>query len=74
MKARNPRNVELFLLVFSLLIAMAAYASVGLAHDGELPAGMVGYGGGLGVLFLLPTSRCASSHPTRTRCCCPASR
>jgi cell division protein FtsW (lipid II flippase) len=51
-KTRNPRNVELFLLLFSLAIAMAAYASVGLAHDGKLPAGMAGYGGGLAVLFL----------------------
>lgn len=50
--SRNPRNTELAMLVFSLVIAMAAYASVGLAHDGKLPAGMVGYGGGLGVLFL----------------------
>jgi cell division protein FtsW (lipid II flippase) len=31
---------------------MAAYASVGIAHDGKLPAGMVGYGGGLAVLFV----------------------
>jgi cell division protein FtsW (lipid II flippase) len=51
-KTRNPRNVELALLVFSLVIALAAYASVGIAHDGALPAGMLGYGGGLGVLFL----------------------
>jgi cell division protein FtsW (lipid II flippase) len=51
-KTRNPRNVELFLLVFSLVIAMSAYASVGIAHDGKLPAGMVGYGGGLAVLFV----------------------
>jgi cell division protein FtsW (lipid II flippase) len=51
-KTRNPRNVELAMLLFSLVIAMAAYASVGLAHDGELPAGMAGYGGGLAVLFL----------------------
>jgi cell division protein FtsW (lipid II flippase) len=51
-RLRNPRNVELGMLVFSLVIAMAAYASVGLAHDGQLPAGMVGYGAGLGVLFL----------------------
>ena len=39
------------LLVFSLAIAMAAYAAVGLAHDGALPAGMLGYGGGLALLF-----------------------
>jgi cell division protein FtsW (lipid II flippase) len=51
-KIRNPRNVELGMLVFSLVIAMAAYASVGLAYNGKLPAGMVGYGAGLGVLFL----------------------
>jgi cell division protein FtsW (lipid II flippase) len=51
-KTRNPRNVELGLLLFSLVIAMAAYASVGIANSGQLPTGMVGYGAGLGVLFL----------------------
>jgi cell division protein FtsW (lipid II flippase) len=48
---RNPRNVELALLVPALVVAMAAYAEVGLALDGALPAGIVGYGAGLGVLF-----------------------
>jgi cell division protein FtsW (lipid II flippase) len=48
---RNPRNAELVLLVFSVAIAMAAYAAVGLALDGALPAGMIGYGGGLAFLF-----------------------
>ncbi len=48
---RNPRNAELLLLVFSVAIAMAAYAAVGLALDGALPAGMIGYGGGLAFLF-----------------------
>jgi cell division protein FtsW (lipid II flippase) len=52
-QGRNPRNVELFLLVFSLGISMAAYASVGLVHDGVLPTGLAGYGGGLGLLFLI---------------------
>lgn len=50
---RSRRNVELALLAFSVLIAMAAYASVGLALDGVLPAGMLGYGAGLGGLFLV---------------------
>ena len=48
---RGGRGTELVLLAFSLAIAMAAYASVGLAHDGTLPAGMLGYGGGLALLF-----------------------
>ena len=51
MTERTRRNTELVMLVFSVAIAMAAYAAVGLAHDGVLPAGMVGYGAGLGVLF-----------------------
>jgi cell division protein FtsW (lipid II flippase) len=50
-RARSPRTIELVLLVFSVAIAMAAYAAVGLAHDGVLPAGMLGYGGGLALLF-----------------------
>jgi cell division protein FtsW (lipid II flippase) len=48
---RNPRNAELVLLVFALAIAMAAYASVGLARNGAIPPGMAGYGAGLGLLF-----------------------
>jgi cell division protein FtsW (lipid II flippase) len=51
--AGSPRNVEAVLLLFSVGIAMAAYASVGLAHDGAVPAGMAGYGGGLALLFAL---------------------
>ena len=47
----SGRNTELVLLVFSLGIAMAAYAAVGLAMDGALPTGMVGYGIGLAALF-----------------------
>ena len=50
-RARNPRTVELLMLVFSLVVSMGAYAAVGLAHDGVLPEGMVGYGVGLAVLF-----------------------
>ncbi|HVD28014.1 MAG TPA: cell division protein FtsW, partial [Mycobacteriales bacterium] len=50
-RTRSPRTIELVLLVFSIAISMAAYAAVGLAHDGALPAGMLGYGGGLALLF-----------------------
>ncbi|MGH8892042.1 MAG: FtsW/RodA/SpoVE family cell cycle protein [Actinomycetes bacterium] len=50
-RKRSGRTTELVLLAFSLAIAMAAYAAVGLAHDGALPAGMLGYGGGLALLF-----------------------
>jgi cell division protein FtsW (lipid II flippase) len=50
-RTRSSRTTELVLLLFSVAIAMAAYASVGLARDGQLPAGMVGYGVGLAVLY-----------------------
>jgi cell division protein FtsW (lipid II flippase) len=50
-EGRSGRTTELVLLTFSLAIAMAAYAAVGLAHDGQLPAGMLGYGGGLAFLY-----------------------
>lgn len=47
------RGAELLLTTFAVLIAMLAYAAVGLAVDGQLPSGTLGYGAGLGVLFLL---------------------
>ncbi|MFR9754792.1 FtsW/RodA/SpoVE family cell cycle protein [Streptomyces sp. TR06-5] len=46
----SRRNTELALLVFAVLIPTLAYANVGLAVDGELPAGMLGYGLGIGAL------------------------
>jgi cell division protein FtsW (lipid II flippase) len=46
----SRRNTELAMLVFAVLIPVFAYANVGLAKDGELPAGMLGYGLGLGLL------------------------
>ncbi|MGH8868523.1 MAG: FtsW/RodA/SpoVE family cell cycle protein [Actinomycetes bacterium] len=49
-RVRTRRGTELFLLVFAVLVAMGAYATVGLATKGELPAGMVAYGLGLGAL------------------------
>lgn len=46
----SRRNTELALLVFAVLVPVFAYANVGLAKDGTVPAGMVGYGLGLGLL------------------------
>ncbi|MET8678386.1 FtsW/RodA/SpoVE family cell cycle protein [Streptomyces sp. NPDC004647] len=48
--APSRRNTELALLVFAVLIPIFAYANVGLALDGEMPTGMLGYGLGLGLL------------------------
>jgi cell division protein FtsW (lipid II flippase) len=47
---RKGRGVELALTIVALLIGVGAYAIVGLAHDGTLPAGMFGYGAGLAFL------------------------
>ncbi|MCX2967998.1 MULTISPECIES: FtsW/RodA/SpoVE family cell cycle protein [Streptomyces] len=46
----SRRNTELALLAFAVVIPVFAYANVGLAKNGSLPAGMVGYGLGLGLL------------------------
>lgn len=46
----SRRNTELAMLVFAVLIPVFAYANVGLAKDGSLPAGMLAYGGGLGLI------------------------
>ncbi|MFJ9039749.1 FtsW/RodA/SpoVE family cell cycle protein [Streptomyces sp. NPDC102406] len=48
--APSRRNTELALLAFAVVIPVFAYANVGLAIDGELPAGLLGYGLGLGLL------------------------
>ncbi|NBM20760.1 FtsW/RodA/SpoVE family cell cycle protein, partial [Streptomyces sp. GC420] len=48
--APSRRNTEAVLLVFAVLIAVFAYANVGLAIDGELPAGMFKYGLSLGLM------------------------
>ena len=47
----SRRNVELVLICFAVLVTMAAYASVGLAHDGSIPPGTLGYGLGLAAVF-----------------------
>ncbi|MER7035807.1 FtsW/RodA/SpoVE family cell cycle protein, partial [Streptomyces albidoflavus] len=48
--APSRRNTELALVAFAVLISVFAYANVGLALNGELPAGMLGYGLGLALL------------------------
>ncbi|NUP45950.1 MAG: FtsW/RodA/SpoVE family cell cycle protein, partial [Catenulispora sp.] len=47
------RNTELGLSLFAVGITMFAYANVGLADNGKLPAGMWGYGAGLAVVALV---------------------
>lgn len=47
------RNTELLLSLFAVAVAMFAYANVGLADNGKLPAGMWGYGAGLAAVVLV---------------------
>ncbi|MFD3531481.1 FtsW/RodA/SpoVE family cell cycle protein [Streptomyces sp. NPDC058664] len=49
-EAPSRRNTELALLAFAVVIPVFAYLNVGLAIDGEVPAGMLGYGLGLALL------------------------
>ncbi|WP_089100422.1 FtsW/RodA/SpoVE family cell cycle protein [Streptomyces hyaluromycini] len=46
----SRRNTELALLVFAVLIPVFAYANVGLAINDKVPAGLLSYGLGLGLL------------------------
>ncbi|MEV0613587.1 FtsW/RodA/SpoVE family cell cycle protein [Nonomuraea sp. NPDC050404] len=47
------RGAQLFMLALAVGIVMLAYANVGLAVDGKIPAGMLTYGLGLGGLMLV---------------------
>ncbi|MEX0169932.1 FtsW/RodA/SpoVE family cell cycle protein [Streptomyces sp. LMG1-1-1.1] len=49
-EAPSRRNTELALLGFAVIIPVFAYLNVGLAIDGKVPAGMLGYGLGLALL------------------------
>ncbi|GHF94007.1 FtsW/RodA/SpoVE family cell cycle protein [Streptomyces filamentosus] len=49
-EAPSRRNTELALLGFAVAIPVFAYLNVGLAIDGEVPSGMLGYGLGLALL------------------------
>lgn len=46
----SRRNTELAMLLFAVLVPVLAYANVGLAKHGTLPAGMLGYGLGLAAI------------------------
>ncbi|MDX6354161.1 MAG: hypothetical protein QOF98_1064 [Streptomyces sp.] len=48
--APNRRNTELALLIFAVAIPVFAYINVGLAKNDAVPAGLLGYGVGLGLL------------------------
>src|SRR4051812_35053543 len=48
--APNRRNTELAMLVFAVAIPVFAYANAGLAKNGSVPAGLLAYGLGLGLL------------------------
>ncbi|MFE7618741.1 FtsW/RodA/SpoVE family cell cycle protein [Streptomyces sp. NPDC057496] len=48
--APSRRNTELMMMGFAVAISVFAYANVGLALNGELPSGMLGYGLGLALL------------------------
>jgi cell division protein FtsW (lipid II flippase) len=48
--APNRRNTELAMLVFAVVIPLFAYANTGLAKHGSVPAGLLEYGLGLGLL------------------------
>jgi cell division protein FtsW (lipid II flippase) len=48
--APSRRNTELALLLFAVVIPVFAYANVGLAIDDKVPAGLLSYGLGLGLL------------------------
>lgn len=49
---RRRRGAELFLLVLALAVGIGAYAAVGVGVEGEVPADIVGYGGGLAALVI----------------------
>ncbi|WP_112466301.1 FtsW/RodA/SpoVE family cell cycle protein [Streptomyces triticisoli] len=48
--APSRRNTELALLVFAVAVPVFAYANVGLAINNQVPAGLLSYGLGLGLL------------------------
>lgn len=49
---RQRRGAELFLLVLALAVGIGAYAAVGIGMQGEVPADILTYGGGLAALSI----------------------
>ncbi|MFI1865621.1 FtsW/RodA/SpoVE family cell cycle protein [Streptomyces jumonjinensis] len=49
-EAPSRRNTELMMLAFAVAVPVFAYINVGLAIDGKLPTGVLGYALGLGLL------------------------
>ncbi|MEO3972738.1 FtsW/RodA/SpoVE family cell cycle protein [Streptomyces sp. CAU 1734] len=49
-EAPSRRNTELMMLGFAVVVPVFAYINVGLAIDGEFPAGVLGYGLGMALL------------------------
>src|SRR4051812_45270899 len=47
------RGTELALTIFAVVLAILAYAAVGIGTEGSIPAGTVAYGAGLAALFLI---------------------
>ncbi len=52
-RPRTRRGVELAMLVFAVLIALAAYTDVGMARSQKVPPDILTYGLGLGALVLV---------------------
>ncbi|MDP9445050.1 MAG: FtsW/RodA/SpoVE family cell cycle protein [Actinomycetota bacterium] len=50
---RKRRGAELLLLLLALTIGVGAYGVIGLARDGQVPADIVRYGGGLAALAIV---------------------
>ena len=50
---RRRRGAELFLLVLALAVGVGAYAAVGLGVEGEVPTGILTYGGWLAGLVIV---------------------
>jgi cell division protein FtsW (lipid II flippase) len=60
---RPRRGAQLTLLVFAVVVTIAAFAQVGLARDGTLPVGMFGYGAALAIIVTIAYALVAKFAP-----------